>query len=48
MRGVGHGECGVSSDIACGEVKDHALGYMSLSNRPYRPPIGDGPSKPSN
>jgi len=33
MRGVGHYEWGISSDIAHGAVKDHALGYVSPSNR---------------
>jgi hypothetical protein len=33
MRGVGRCECGISSDIARGAVKDHALGYVSWSNR---------------
>jgi hypothetical protein len=36
MRGVGHCECGISSDVACGAVKDRALGYVSLSNRPIQ------------
>ena len=48
MRGVGHCECGISSNIARGAVKDRALGYVSLSNRPYRPHARDGPGKPSN
>ena len=48
MRGVGHYECGISNDIACGAVKDHLLGYMSPSNPPYRPHVVDGVNKPSN
>ena len=48
MRGVGHSECGTSSDVARGEVKDHALGYMSPSNRPYRPHVAYGGGKTSN
>jgi hypothetical protein len=45
MRGVDHYECGISSDVACGAVKDRALGYMSPSNRPYRPHAGNGVGK---
>ena len=48
MRGVGHCECGISSDIAHGAVKDRALGYVSPSNRPYRPHAGNGAGMPSN
>ena len=48
MQGVGHYECGISSDIACGAVKDHELGYVIPSNHPYRPHAGDGARKPSN
>ena len=33
MRGVGHCECGISSDVARGAVKDHVLGYLSPSDR---------------
>jgi hypothetical protein len=32
MRGVGHHEFETLGDIACGAVKDRALGYVSLSN----------------
>ena len=32
MRGVGRCECGISSDVAHGAVKDRLLGYVSLSN----------------
>jgi hypothetical protein len=42
MQGVGYCECGISSDIAHGVVKDHLLGYVSLSNHPYRPHVADG------
>ena len=48
IRGVGRCECGISSDIARGAVKDHLLGYMSPSNPPYRPHVVDGVNKPSN
>ena len=47
MRGVGHCECGILSDIAHGVVKDHLLGYISLSNHLYRPHVVDGVDKPS-
>ena len=47
-RGVGRCECGISSDIARGAVKDYLLGYVSLSNHPYRPHVMDGVDKTSN
>ena len=48
MRGVGRCECGISSDVACGAIKDCLLGYVSLSNHSYRPHVVDGVDKPSN
>ena len=48
MQGVGHYECGISSDIARGAAKDHALGYVSPSNHPYKSHVVDGVDKPSN
>jgi hypothetical protein len=48
MRGVGHYECGISSDITHGVVKDRLLGHVSSSNHPYRPHDVDGVDKPSN
>ena len=48
MRGVGRCECGISSDVAQGAVKDHLLGYVSPSNHPYKPHVTDGVDKPSN
>ena len=48
MRGVGRCECGISSDVAHGVVKDRLLGYVSPSNDPYRPHVADGVDKPSN
>jgi hypothetical protein len=48
MRGVHRCECGISSDAACGAVKDRLLGYVSLSNHPYKPHDEDGIDKPSN
>ena len=47
-RGVGHCECGISSDVAHGAIKDRLLGYVSPSNHPYRPYVVDGVDKPSN
>ena len=47
MQGVGHYECGISSDIARGAAKDHALGYVSPSNHLYRPHVAYGGDKPS-
>ena len=48
MRGVGRCECGISSDIARGAVKDRLLGYVSPSNHLHRPHIVDEVDKPSN
>ena len=45
---VGHCECGILSDIARGAVKDHALGYVNMSNRLYKPHAAYGGGKPSN
>ena len=48
MQWIGRCECGISSDVACGAVKDRLLGYMSPNNHPYRPHVMDGVDKPSN
>jgi hypothetical protein len=48
MRGASHCECGISNDVAREAAKDRLLGYMSLSNHPYRPHVADGVDKPSN
>jgi hypothetical protein len=48
VRGVGHYEHGISSDVAHGVVKDRLLGYMSPSNHPYRPHVINGGDKPSS
>ena len=48
VRGVGHFECGISNSIARGAVKDRLLGYVSLSNHPYRPHVTNGVDKLSN
>jgi hypothetical protein len=45
---VGHCECGISNDVARGAVKDRLLGYVSLSNHPYRLHVADGVDKSSN
>jgi hypothetical protein len=48
VRGVGHYECGISNDVACGAAKDRLLGYMSPRNHLYRPHVVDGVDKLSN
>jgi len=47
MRWIGRCECGISSDVARRVVKDRLLGYVSLSNHPYRPHVAEGVDKPS-
>ena len=48
MRGVGRCEYEISSDVVRGAFKDWLLGYVSLSNHPYRPHVPNGVDKPSN